>query len=460
MKKGDKPGYPDNFFKTLFDNMQIGVIVADSEGFIIYINQTYARFLDIDVKGALGLHATELVSNTRLHIVAKTGQAEINYPHKHKGTGYLVHRVPIKENGVVVAVLGLVLFDSATTAIQLAEKLSYLEEKLKQYQKTLSTIHQAIYSFDQIIGSSASFIGAKKEAAQAATTSLPVLITGESGTGKELFAHAIHQASARSAYPFVKVNCAAIPKDLLESELFGYEKGAFTGADPKGKIGKFEIAHMGTIFLDEIGDMPMEMQPKLLRVLEMKEVERLGSNKTVHTDFRVIAATNQDIETFTRSGMFRSDLYYRLNAIQIILEPLRKRKEDIVPLAYHFIQHAEKGPTGKGVRFRSKVRQAMENYDWPGNGRELKYFTERLLFKADKALIEYSDLPSHIKTHSELSHHEKGTSLRDYLKKAEKIAILEALADADNNKTKAADILGIHRTLLYRKMRQLGIVPS
>ena len=460
MKKGDKPRYPDKFFKALFDNMQIGVIVADSAGFITYINQTYARFLDIDAQRVLGQHATELVPNTRLHIVAKTGRAEINYPHKHKGTGYLVHRVPIKENGVVVAVLGLVLFDSATTAIQLAEKLSYLEEKLKHYQKTLSTIHQAIYSFDQIAGSSASFAGAKKEAAQAATTSLPVLITGESGTGKELFAHAIHQASARSAYPFVKVNCAAIPKDLLESELFGYEKGAFTGADPKGKIGKFEIAHMGTIFLDEIGDMPLEMQPKLLRILEMKEVERLGSNKTIHTDFRVIAATNQDIEKFTKSGMFRSDLYFRLNAIQIILEPLRKRKEDIIPLAYHFIQHAEKGPTGKGVRFRSKVRRAMENYDWPGNGRELKYFTESLLFRADKALIEYEDLPNHIKTHSELSHHDKGTSLRDYLKKAEKIAILEALADADNNKTKAADLLGIHRTLLYRKMKQLGIVPS
>jgi transcriptional regulator with PAS, ATPase and Fis domain len=217
---------------------------------------------------------------------------------------------------------------------------------------------------------------------------------------------------------------------------------------------------MGTIFLDEIGDMPMEMQPKLLRVLEMKEVERLGSTKTIPTDFRVIAATNQNLEKLTRSGMFRADLYYRLNAVQIILEPLRKRKEDIVPLAYHFIHHAEKGPTGKGVRFRSKVRQAMENYDWPGNGRELKYFTESLLFRTEKALIDYSDLPNHIKTHSGLSHHEKGTSLRDYLKEAEKIAILEALSAADNNKTRAADLLGIHRTLLYRKMKQLDIVPT
>ncbi len=460
MEKGETINYPDSFFKTLFDNMQIGVIVTDGAGVVIYINQTYARFLSIDAEKALGIHATELVSNTRLHIVAQTGQAEINYPHKHKGTGYLVHRVPISHNGVVVAVLGLVLFDNATTAIQLAEKLSYLEEKLKQYQKKLSAIHQAMYSFEQIIGDSQSFQKAKKEAFQAATTGLPVLIRGESGTGKELFAHAIHQASARSGYPFVRINCAAIPKDLLESELFGYEKGAFTGADPKGKIGKFEIAHMGSIFLDEIGDMPIEMQPKLLRVLEMKEVERLGGNKTIHSDFRVIAATNQDIEKLIKSGMFRSDLFYRLNAIQINIEPLRKRKEDIVPLAYHFIQHAEKGPTGKGVRFRSKVKQAMEKYDWPGNGRELRYFTESLLFRTDKALIDYSDLPNHIKALSEHSHHKKGTSLRNHLKKAEKIAIQQALVEADYNKTKAADILGIHRTLLYRKMKVLGLSPS
>lgn len=457
MTKAADTDYQDSFYKTLFDNMQIGAIVTDASGFITYINETYARFLNVDAEKAIGLHATKLVPNTRLHLVAKTGQQEINYPHQHENIGFLVHRVPIREKGTVVAVLGLVLFDNAMTAVQLAEKLSYLEEKLKDYQKKLSSIHRASYTFADIIGESEAFRKVKKDAIKAAATGLPVLITGESGTGKELFAHAIHQASNRSAYPFVQVNCAAIPKDLLESELFGYEKGAFTGADPKGKIGKFETAHMGSIFLDEIGDMPLEMQPKLLRVLETKEVERVGAGKATFSDFRVIAATNQNIEKLIKSGMFRSDLYYRLNAMQVQVEPLRKRKEDIIPMAYHFLQHAEKGPTGKGVRFRSKARRAVENYDWPGNGRELRYFSESLLYRTDESIIEYHHLPRHIKSVAELSKRRKGTTLRDYLQEAEKLAIQDALNEAAGNKTKAADILGIHRTLLYRKLKKLGL---
>ena len=449
--------YPDGFFKTLLDNMQIGVIVTDQNGIVTYINKTYCRFLSIDGEKAIGQHARALVPNTRLHIVVETGEAEINRPHRHEGTGYLVHRLPIRENGSIVAVLGLVLFDNADTAVQLAMELSRLEEKLRLYQKKVSSIHRATYSFEHIIGASVSLQNTKKEAARAAATSLPVLIKGESGTGKELFAHAIHQASSRSGYPFVKINCAAIPRDLLEAELFGYDRGAYTGADPKGKVGKFELAHRGSIFLDEIGDLPLDMQPKLLRVLEMKEVEQLGGNKTVSSDFRVIAATNQNFETLVKSGMFRADLYYRLHGMEITIAPLRKRKEDIIPLAYHFLQHVEKGPTGKGVRFCSRARRALESYEWPGNGRELRYFAESRLFKASHPLVEFDDLPNHIRSISDRSRHYTGTSLRDYLMAAEKCAIQEALAEAGENKSRAAGILGIHRTLLYRKMRKLGL---
>lgn len=447
----------DSFFKTLIDNMQVGVIVADASGIIIYINKTYARFSGIDPEKAIGQHATQVIPNTRLHLVAKTGQAEINYPHNHKGTGLLVHRVPIKEDGCVIAVLGLVLFDNALTAVQLADKASYLEEKIKDFQKKLSSIHQATYTFADIIGVSPSTLKARSDGLKAAGTSLPALITGESGTGKELFAHAIHQASCRSAYPFIKVNCAAIPKGLLESELFGYQRGAFTGADPKGKIGKFEMAHMGSIFLDEIGDMPLEMQPKLLRILETKEIERVGGSTAITSDFRVIAVTNQNLEKLIKSGMFRSDLYYRLNAMQVKLEPLRKRKDDIIPLAYHFIQFAEKGPTGKGVRFSAKARRAIEKYDWPGNARELKYFTENMLYRTGYSSIDYDELPTHIKSINKISHRHYGTTLRDYLKEAEKLVIQETLQEVNGNKTKAAEILGIHRTILYRKIKLLGL---
>lgn len=237
----------EGFFKSLLDHMQVGVIVSDHEGYIVYINDTYARFLGIDSKARIGKHATELGVNSRLHIVAKTGNAEVNYPHQLKDKGYLVHRVPIKEKGKVVAVLGLVIFDSTGTASRIAEKLLFLESKLNLYENELLSLRSTRYTFDSVVGVSKVIMAAKAEAVRAATNNFPVLITGESGTGKELFAQSIHHASSRKPYPFVRVNCAAIPRDLFESELFGYERGSFTGADPRGKAGKFELANQADV---------------------------------------------------------------------------------------------------------------------------------------------------------------------------------------------------------------------
>lgn len=445
------------FFKTIVDTMEIGVIICDANGYIIYCNRTYANFLNTGIEQIVGKYATDAVANSRLHVVAKTGLAEINYPHRYKGVGYLVHRIPIKENGKVTAVLGLILFDNATTALKLSEKCAFLESKLKNFQEELANIHGTIYDFDSIIGPSKEMQTAKSTAVQAATNDLPVLITGESGTGKELFAQAIHHASARKTFPFVRVNCAAIPKDLLESELFGYAEGSFTGASKKGKPGKFEIANMGTIFLDEIGDMPVEMQAKLLRVLEMKEVERIGSNMVTPSDFRVIAATNQDLENLMKSGLFRRDLYFRLNVVPIQIKPLRERMEDIIPMAHHFIQKTRKGPTGKGIRILSKAKKALETYNWPGNGRELLHTIERVLVSTRTTSIDISDLPEYFHYLENIPTRTKGSKLSDYLKQAETYAIKKALVEAGNNKTDAAKILGIHRTLLYRKMKLLDI---
>ena len=446
------------FFKALVDNMKIGVIVSDANGYIIYINQTYARFLNIDADESIGKHANDIVSNSRLAVVARTGQAEINYPHKFKDTGFLVQRIPIKRDGVVVAVLGLVLFDSAATVINLAERLAALESKLKSYQEQLACLHTTSYRFDDIVGRSEFMQAVKAEAIKAATNDLPVLLTGESGTGKELFAHAIHQASARKTYPFVKVNCAAIPKDLLEAELFGYAKGAFTGADPKGRPGKFETAHMGTIFLDEIGDMPLDMQPKLLRVLETKEIERIGSNAAIPVDFRVIAATNQDIRRLMQSGLFRRDLFYRLNVVPLDIPPLRKRRDDILPLAYHFIQKIIKGAPGRGIRIHSSAERALVNYDWPGNGRELLHVLERVLHGFEGHTIDISLLPTYLRNAVPTPKRDEETSLRKYLAEAERRAIEAALENANGSKTRAAKALGIHRSLLYRKMKKLNIL--
>lgn len=445
------------FFKNLVDHMEIGVIISDTNGKLIYINETYARFLDIDIPQSLGKHVTEVISNSRLHIVAKTGIAEVNYPHKYKSTGFLVHRIPLREAGQVIAVVGLVLFDSATTVTKLAEKLDRLESKIVDVQKELANVHTPKYTFDSIVGNSLSLGKVKREATNAAATQMPVLITGESGTGKELFAHAIHNASDRRDFPFIRVNCAALPRDLLEAELFGYEKGSFTGANPKGKPGKFELAHLGTIFLDEIGDMPIEMQPKLLRVLELKEFERVGGVGLVTSDFRIIAATNQDLESLMKAGQFRRDLYFRLNGVPVRIDPLRNRRDDVLPLAYHFIERTVKGPSGKGIRIHSASKKTLESYDWPGNARELLHVIQRAIYKSKADTIDPDHLPDYLYQSAVFPKRSDTTSLSDYMQSAERFLIEQTLRREGGNKTKSAEVLGIHRTLLYRKMKLLGI---
>ncbi|MCA1795627.1 MAG: sigma 54-interacting transcriptional regulator, partial [Desulfobacteraceae bacterium] len=281
-------------YERIFDNINAGVLVIDADGYITHFNIPYGRFLNLDPKAQIGRHCTEVVENTRMHIVARTGKAEINKSHRIKGKDMVVQRIPIKKNGQVIAVYGQVMFKNVAEVRELAAKLSVLESKVQLFEKEIFDLRATRYTFDCIIGSSDAITRLKQEAQKAASNNSGVLVTGESGTGKELFSQAIHNAGPRRLHPFVRINCAAIPKDLLESELFGYEEGAFTGARAKGKPGKFELANKGTIFLDEIGDLPLDMQPKLLRVLEEKEFERIGGTKVLRSDFRVICATNRN----------------------------------------------------------------------------------------------------------------------------------------------------------------------
>ncbi|MEA3240752.1 MAG: sigma 54-interacting transcriptional regulator, partial [Pseudomonadota bacterium] len=447
----------EGFYKALLDNMQIGIIVSDAAGYIVYLNETYARFLGIDVAAQIGRHATEVVKNSRLHIVAQTGQKEINYPHEFKDKSFVVHRVPIREGDTIVAVLGLVLFSGADIVKRLATQLSHLQAKLQMYESELQTLHGTRYTFDSIVGASAAMNRLKEEALRATVNDFPVLITGESGTGKEMIAQAIHADGAHRAYPFVRVNCAAIPRELFEAELFGYERGAFTGADRWGKAGKFELANKGTIFLDEIGDLPLETQPKLLRVLEMKEFERVGGNQLIHSNFRIVAATNQNLEQKVTNGSFRADLFYRLNVIALELPPLRERKEDIIPLARHFIRCSTTGmATEKSMDHAAE--QLLIDHHWPGNARELRNVIERVLVADGGRLITIDDLPFYLQPQVQKKFGTRKTStLKEYLRAAETHAIQEALSEADNNKSLAARRLGIHRTLLYQKMKKLGI---
>ena len=297
----------------------------------------------------------------------------------------------------------------------------------------------------------------KKEALNAAANQFPVLITGDSGTGKELFAQAIHHASPRKLYPFVRINCSAIPKDLLESELFGYAEGAFTGAKSDGKPGKFEIANHGTVFLDEIGDLPFEMQPKLLRVVEDKEFERVGGTRVIRSDFRVIAATNQDLEDLVANGRFRKDLFYRLNVIRLHIPPLRERRDDIMPLVCSMLQQMVQEAALSEIKMGLEAEKALQQYDWPGNVRELLNVLERALSSTDADTIRLSDLPFYMQCPPKDASQKSQSSMKEVHARAEKEAILYALKETENNKAQAAKILGIHRTLLYKKMNKYRI---
>jgi PAS domain S-box-containing protein len=442
--------------KMIFDNIYNGVVVTDADGYVVYFNKPYGQFLGVDSEVQIGKHVTEVIENTRMHIVAKTGIPEINVAQRIKGQDMVVQRIPIKKNGRIIAAYGQVMFKKVSDVSKLAKELSLLESKVKLYEEELISLRLTRYTFESIVGLSEALQNLKKDAYKAANTNLPILITGESGTGKEIFAQAVHNASHRKLYPFIRINCAAIPKELLESELFGYEKGAFTGANPSGKPGRLELGNHGTVFLDEIGDLPLEMQPKLLRVLEEKEIEHVGGTSLVKTDFRLITASNQNLEEMVNEGRFRKDLFYRLNVIRLRIPPLRERREDIIPIARHLLQGMAENSPFKEINIYHQAEEALMNYDWPGNVRELFNVLSRAMCFLEKNTIHVYDLPLFLRTQKK-PNETINFSLDTVVTNTEKDAILKALAATNNNKTDAAVLLGIHRTLLYKKIKKYQI---
>jgi transcriptional regulator with PAS, ATPase and Fis domain len=448
--------------ELIINHIHNGVLVTDAQGYVTIFNEPYGRFLGLDPKAQLGRHTTDVLENTRMHIVAQTGVAEINWPHRIKGQDMVVQRIPIVKDGHVIAVFGQVMFKDVSDVKKLARKLKVLESKVKLYEEELSSLRSTRYTIDSIIGLSPALAALKKEALRAAANQLPVLITGESGTGKELFAQAVHHAGRSRPHPFVRINCAAIPKDLFESELFGYADGAFTGARAQGKPGKFELAHHGSVFLDEIGELPLAMQPKLLRVLEEKDFERVGGTGLIKTDFRLIAATNQNLDQMMAEGGFRKDLFYRLNVIPLNIPPLRERPEDIAPLIAHQLAQIGPGPGGEPYRLTPEAQEVLAAYPWPGNVRELFNVLERVAASLEGGLIHLADLPFHLHRSPQSSPEaDERFKLKQVAARSESEAVRHALMVSNGNKAQAARLLGIHRTLLYRKLKKLGIpVPG
>lgn len=451
-----------DLYERVFDNINAGVIIIDKNGYITHFNKPYGQFLSLDPEAQIGKHCTKAIENTRMHIVAKTGIAEINKSHRINGHDMVVQRIPIKKDGEVIAVYGQVMFQNIQEVRDLAAKLSMLESKVQLFEKELFDLRSTKYTFSCIVGESDDIRYLKDEALNAASNDSTVLITGESGTGKELFAQAIHNASHRRSHPFVRINCAAIPKDLLESELFGYDEGAFTGAKAKGKPGKFELANTGTIFLDEIGDLPLDMQPKLLRVLEDKEFERIGGTKVIRSDFRVICATNQNLEELMDQQKFRKDLFYRLNVIPIYIPPLRERPGDIIPLAEHLLNKMALAANRPRMVIEKNAAQELKNHDWPGNARELSNILERAMYSSGNTTIYKGDLPFNIDYTTQRTGEKNRPTLKSAQNQAQIKVIYQALAKTNYNKAKTAKLLGIHRTLLYKKMKEynIGLKPE
>lgn len=440
---------------TVMEAINDAIVYVNRDGYIEMFSKAYADFLGINKEDAIGKHVTEVIENTRMHIVAKTGKQEVAQVQNIKGNKMIATRLPVYSNGKIVGAVGKVLFKDIDELHKLYSKINKIKKELNLYKDEFNKLNAARYDLDSIVSKSEVMRELKELAARVARTNSNVLILGESGTGKELFAHAIHNNSKRRDFPFVKVNCGAIPFELLESELFGYEEGSFTGAKKGGKIGKFKAADGGTIFLDEIGDLPMNMQVKLLRVLQDKEIERIGSNYSEKIDVRVIAATNKDLEKMVAEGLFRLDLYYRLNVVSIKIPPLRERKEDVPILANHLVKKISEAENIKVEKISDETLEYLKKYDWPGNVRELENVLERAInLLDDDIVIMPKHLPSKI---TGISRYRKINSLKTILEETEKQAIIDSLIIANGNKTLAAEMLKISRTSLYEKMMKYNI---
>lgn len=434
------------------------MLVVDANGIVTMISEEYAEFNGTTVTEAVGKHVTEVVENTRMHIVAQTGVAEMGEAQRIRGRDLIVNRIPLKDGDRVVGAYGRVVFKTVEQLWEVATRLRVLESKVRYYEKELIQLRGARYNISNIVGSGPAITAAKEAALRASQTDSTVLLYGETGTGKELFAHAIHAAGQRRHAPFIRVNCAAIPAELLESELFGYEEGAFTGARKGGKPGKLELASGGTVFLDEIGDMPLAMQAKLLRVLQEREVERVGGTGARPIDIRVIAATARTLEEMVADGRFRADLYYRIHVIPILIPPLLERREDLEAIADHFLARLASDMGEPKRSMSSELIEVLKSYKWPGNVRELHNILERAVTMSRGMLILPEHIPDYLLRAAPKARKDATPgSLAHAKAEAERAAIIAALQAAKGNKSRAAALLRIHRVKLHEKLKRYGI---
>lgn len=427
-----------NLFRVVLDYAYDGIISVDTNGLITIFNPVAEKITHVSAQKAVGQNIQEVLPDFELLKVLSTGREDLAQLLTINNEQVVCNKVPINVNNKVVG--AVINFQDVT-------KLQRIEAKVRR--RMFSTGHVAKKCFDDIIGTSGQMQKSVSLAKDFAQTESAILILGETGTGKEVFAQSIHNGSRRSQGPFVALNCAALPEQILESELFGYVGGAFTGASQKGKAGLFEVAHGGTLFLDEIGEMSSMTQGKLLRVLQEKQVMRLGSDRVTPIDVRIISATNKPLKQLVNQKEFRADLYYRLDVLQLRLYPLRDRNEDVVALAKFFLKkHSAK--MNRKLKFTPNALKELTRHNWPGNIRELQNVVERVLATLKGSKIDTKIVQLHLEDQSES---EISMQLRD----AEIEDIKRALVLGRGKHAEAAKILGISRSTLWRRLKKIKI---
>jgi PAS domain S-box-containing protein len=436
----------NRFLKTIIESINDGLVILDKEGKITHLNSIAGGILGKEPPDAIGEPINKLI---------KTNFSLFDILNNRKG--YLEKEITITPFGSKESFQYLLTEKLVEDYEGKSQGILALFKEMRKVHRLVGGIigAKARFNFSDIIGNNKKLKRAVNLAKTASVSSCKILIQGESGTGKEIFAQAIHNNSNRRDNPFIAINCAAIPRDLVESELFGYEEGAFTGAKRGGRPGKLELAEGGTFFLDEIESMPLESQPKLLRVIESNQLMRIGGNKIITTDVRIISSTNQDLLLAVKKGNFREDLLYRINTVTVDIPPLRERKDDI-PILTKYICNKIGSRLGKNkIKIYKQALKSLCNYNWPGNIRELENVLESAILLSKENIIKIDDIPESVKcfkTHNlSIEQIEKKDN---FLVDIEKEVILKALKEAKGNISKASKVLGIDRSTLHRKMKR------
>lgn len=447
---------------TILERIHEAIIIVDRQGTVLFVNQAYLDLIGASPKKILGRRLTELEPDISRKIffwevMEKGKRVRDHYIFLERAGKHIITNItPLQTEKEVIGAVGA--FHDVTELQELTCKIISLKKQMEKLTKNQAGENPGVPpAFQGILTCNPELINSLCFAERVSKTDLPVLILGESGTGKELLAQALHENSPRKNKPLITVNCAAIPENLFEAELFGYQGGAFTGARQGGKRGKFEIAHQGTIFLDEIAELPSAIQPKLLRVLENGEIAKLGSEKEEKVDVRIIAATNRDLKEMVEKQKFRDDLYFRLNGAVIELSPLRERKEDIELLTEHFLK---KYANGKRLSLSKEVKNFFYAYAWPGNIRELENVIRRVALIAEGSLITLDHLPSSMvsKLHGrKISSEEVKLNPKKICQENERETLVRALIEFNYNKTKAMQALRMSRRTFYKRLKKYNI---